>query len=31
MRKLIANVSNGDGTVTLKCVYSKNAFIIILR
>ena len=23
--------SNGDGTVTLKCVYGKNAFVIILR
>jgi len=23
--------SNGDGTVTLKCVYCKNAFVIILR
>ncbi len=23
--------SNGDGTVTLKCVYSKNAFVIVLR
>ena len=23
--------SNGDGTVTLKCVYSKNAFVVILR
>ena len=23
--------ANGDGTVTLKCVYGKNAFIIILR
>ena len=22
---------NGDGTVTLKCVYGKNAFVIILR
>lgn len=23
--------ANGDGTVTLKCVYGKNAFVIILR
>ena len=23
--------ANGDGTVTLKCVYSKNAFVVILR
>jgi hypothetical protein len=23
--------ANGDGTVTLKCVYSKNAFVIVLR
>jgi len=23
--------SNGDGTVTLNCVYCKNAFVIILR
>ena len=28
--KVVAR-SNGDGTVTLKCVYSKNAFVIILR
>ena len=23
--------SNGDGTVTLKCVYGKNAFVIVIR
>ena len=23
--------ANGDGTVTLKCVYGKNAFVVILR
>lgn len=28
--KVVAR-SNGDGTMTLKCVYSKNAFVIILR
>ena len=28
--KVVAR-SNGDGTVTLKCVYSKNAFVVILR
>lgn len=28
--KLLKKV-NGDGTVTLKCVYSKNAFVVILR
>ena len=28
--KVVAR-SNGDGTVTLKCVYGKNAFVIILR
>ena len=28
--KVVAR-SNGNGTVTLKCVYSKNAFVIILR
>ena len=27
----LVKVANGDGTVTLKCVYSKNAFVIILR
>ena len=27
----LAKKYNGDGTVTLKCVYSKNAFVVILR
>lgn len=27
----VRQISNGDGTVTLKVVYSKNAFVIILR
>ena len=22
---------NGDGTVTLKCVYRKNAFVVVIR
>ena len=27
----LVKVSNGDGTVSLKCVYGKNAFVIVIR